>query len=79
MSDPQTTFDRNDPAYKERCRMAAYIHDHGWVFDLPRNQEDNRAPRRYSKKSASGMAALTLEEAYALEKGNNDLVNSWIK
>lgn len=56
---------------------AIYLHDHGWDFVAPRNQEENKAPHRYTKKDAHGMSNMTLEAAYALEKGNNDLVKSW--
>ena len=58
---------------------AAYLLDHGWDFVMPRNQEENRAPHRYTKKNASAMSNTLLEDAYKLEKGNNDLVNSWTK
>ena len=58
---------------------AIYLLDHGWNFVMPRNQEENNAPHRYTKKNASGMSNMLLEDAYKLEKGNNDLVASWQK
>lgn len=68
----ETTLDK--PNDKDK---AIYLLDHGWKFVEPRNQEENRAPHRYTKKNASGMSNMLLEDAYKLEKGNNDLVNSW--
>ena len=56
---------------------AIYLHDHGWRVAPPKNQEENRAPHRYSKVGAMGMSNMLLEEAYKLEKGNNNLVASW--
>ena len=70
MANPQTTSDKE---------KAIYLLDHGWQFVMPRNQEENRAPHRYTKKNASGMSNMVLEDAYKLEKGNNDLVASWQK
>jgi len=72
MTKPQTT---ESPDIAKAC----YLLDHGWEFVEPRNQEENRAPHRYTKKNASGMSNMLLEDAYKLEKGNNDLVNSWTK
>lgn len=37
-----------------------YLHDHGWDVVLPKNQEENRALHRYTKRDAFGMGNMTL-------------------
>lgn len=73
---PKTNPQTREPPDIEK---AIYLLDHGWEMIDAKNQEENLAPIRYRKRNAFGMNNMLLNEAYQLEKGNNDLVASWQK